>query len=231
MAVLSDLSRGRVLEVVEGRDQKSGEALWHSLPEPVLAGVEAAAMDMSAGFAAATREAAPHVLIVHDRFHVSKMLNEMVDQVRRAEAKTDDRLKGSRQIWLYNPVNLNDERVEELQRLARQNTRTARAWVQKENFSSFWTQESRYSAEGYLEAWFRSAIRCRLEPVKKAARTIKRHAETLLNYFIHPITNAVAEGLNSRIQQIKSNARGFRSFASYRIRILFFCGKFDLLPC
>jgi transposase len=230
VSVLSDLAKGRVLEVVEGRDEASGTALWQSLPEAQRAQVEAAAMDMSAGFAAATRAAAPQVAIVHDKFHVSKLLSEAVDRVRRGEVKEDDRLKGSRQLWLYNPINLEDERLTELQRLAAQNTRTARAWLQKENFSGFWAQEGWCAAKGYLEAWYRSAIRCRLEPIKKVARTIKRHAETLLNYSTHPITNAVAEGLNSRIQQIKANARGFRSFAHYRTRILFFCGKLDLLP-
>jgi transposase len=230
VAVLSDLAKGRVLEVEEGRDEQSGRALWQSLPAPQRAQVEAAAMDMSAGFAAATRAEAPQAQIVHDKFHVSKLLGEAVDQVRRGEVKADDRLKGSRQLWLYNPMNLEDERLEALQRLAEQNTRTARAWLQKENFSGFWAQASRYAGEGYLKAWYRSAIHCRLEPIKKVARTLKRHAETLLNYFAHPITNAVAEGLNSRIQQIKSNARGFRVFEHYRTRILFFCGKLDLLP-
>jgi transposase len=64
-----------------------------------------------------------------------------------------------------------------------------------------------------------------LEPVKKAAKSLKNHLGGLLNYFLDPITNAVTEGLNSRIQEIKANARGFRSFRNYRTRILFFCGK------
>ena len=81
-------------------------------------------MDMSAGFAAATRAAAPHVKIVHDKFHVSKLLNEAVDRVRRGEVKEDDRLKGSRQLWLYNPMNLEDERLDVLEGgLAAQNSR------------------------------------------------------------------------------------------------------------
>jgi transposase len=63
-----------------------------------------------------------------------------------------------------------------------------------------------------------------LEPAKKAAKSLKNHLGGLLNYFIHPITNAVTEGLNSRIQEIKANARGFRSFYNYRTQILF-CGK------
>ena len=59
---------------------------------------------------------------------------------------------------------------------------------------------------------------------------LKSHLENILTYLRHPITNAVTEGLNSKIQMIKSNARGFRSFDNYRIRILFFCGKLDLYP-
>ncbi len=69
-----------------------------------------------------------------------------------------------------------------------------------------------------------------LEPVKKVARMLKKHLNELLNWCDHHITNAVSEGLNSRIQAIKSAARGFHSFDSYRSRILFFCGKLNLTP-
>ena len=95
----------------------------------------------------------------------------------------------------------------------------------KESFAGFWQQKGRWYAEGYFSKWYSRAIRSRLEPVKRAAKSLKNHLGGLLNYFIHPITNAVTEGLNSRIQEIKANARGFRSFSNYRTRILFFCGK------
>jgi transposase len=62
------------------------------------------------------------------------------------------------------------------------------------------------------------------------AHILKRHLENLLTYLKHRITNAVTEGLNSKIQSIKSAARGFRNFQNYRTRILFFCGKLDLYP-
>ena len=94
---------------------------WQSLPQAQRKNIEAAAMDMSADFAAATAQEAPQVVIVHDKFHVAKMLNEAVDRVRRREHKellkqNDQRLTGSRQLWLYNPINLKDERAEEFER-------------------------------------------------------------------------------------------------------------------
>lgn len=80
----------------------------------------------------------------------------------------------------------------------------------------------------FFREWFGWASRSRLKPIIEVARMIKRHFENIISYLRHPITNAVTEGLNSRIQALKANARGFRSFANSRIRILFFCGKLDL---
>ena len=235
VSIMTDLREGRVLEVVAGNDTESGCALWQTLPAEQRGAVQAAAMDMSAGFAAATRKEAPQADIVHDKFHVSKMINEAVDQVRRREHRHlqkqgDDRLVGSRQLWLYHPGNLSDYRFERFKDLLRINFKTSRAWMRKETFRGFWEQNSVWAAEGYFKRWYASAIRSRLDPIKKVARTLKEHLPGLLNYFLHPITNAVTEGLNSKIQQIKSNARGFRSFDNYRTRILFFCGKLDLAP-
>ena len=50
-----------------------------------------------------------------------------------------------------------------------------------------------------------------------------------MTYTLHKITNSLTEGFNSKIQCIKVNARGFRSFDSYRTRFLFFCGKLSPL--
>jgi transposase len=235
ISIMTDLDQSRVLDVTPGNDTESASALWQKLPEEQRKQVKAAAMDMSAGFAAATREQAPQAKIVHDRFHVSQMLNEAMDQVRRSERRQlreqgDERLNGSRHLWLHNPENLSDERIEDFQLLLKENLKTSKAWFYKENFQAFWQQENDKAAESYFKRWYAGAVRCSMAPIKKAAKSLKAHLANLLTYFTYRITNAVTEGLNSKIQQIKAAARGFRSFANYRTRILFFCGKLDLLP-
>src|SRR6266446_2518322 len=113
VSVLSDLDQSRVLEVVPGNDKQSGCALWQGVPPAQRQNIEATAMDMSAGFAAATAQEAPQVVMVHDKFHVAKMLNEAVDRVRRREHKellkqNDQRLTGSRQRGLVVSYPLRD---------------------------------------------------------------------------------------------------------------------------
>ena len=171
---------------------------------------------------------------MHD-FHISKYLGEAVDKVRRTENKTlkkdgDERLKGSRQLWLYSFENLDEDRQEQLTILQQQDLKTSRAWAIKENFRWFWDYTYAGNAKKFFDRWYGWARRSRLEPIKKVALKLKTHLDGLLSYFCHRVTNATAEGFNSRIQSIKSAARGFRKFENYRLRILFYCGKLELIP-
>lgn len=235
ISLLSDLDRSRVLEVVEGCDQAAAETLWASLPPEQRAQVEAVALDMAPAFIAATQASVPQAELVHDKFHIAKHLNEAVDKVRRQENKQllekgEQTLKGTRQLWLFNPCNFNAEQAADFARLKYSGLKVARAWAIKELFSKLWLYRYEGSARKFFKNWFGWAARSQLKAIKKVARMIKRHLENILTYLRHPITNAVTEGLNSKIQSIKSNARGFRAFQNYRTRILFFCAKLDLYP-
>lgn len=235
ISVMTDLVAGRVLEVQPGRDKQAVLQLWEMLPAETRAGVRAAAMDFGAAYAAATRQAAPQAHIVYDKFHVSQLLSQAVDKVRRQEHKAltkegDETLKGSRYLWLRGLEQMSDAQFESFQDLVQIALKTSRAWEHKELFSSFWQQRSAAKARDFFEKWLKRVMRSRLEPLKQAARTLCQHLQGLLNYFVHPITNALTEGLNSRIQLLKASARGFRNFEHYRIRILFFLGDLDLMP-
>jgi transposase len=233
VSLMTDLDGQRVLEVLAGRDTETCVKLWEALPEAQRLKVEAAAMDMGAPFIIGTRQAAPQADIVHDRFHVSKPLNEAVDQTRREEsarlaAEGDDTLKHTRFLWFHGIVP--DDRQADFAALLEANLRTARAWAYKEQMVEFWHQPDAEAGNAFFHLWYRSVMRSRLPKVKKVAKSLKAHLGGLLTYFKHRITNAITEGFNSKIQAIKADARGFRRFENYRTRILFFCGKLDLLP-
>ncbi|MCH7685400.1 MAG: ISL3 family transposase [Planctomycetes bacterium] len=234
ISLLSDLTGSRVLEVVEDRTEEAAEGLWKDLPGEQKQQIEAVAVDMWPAFANSVKTNAPQAEIVHDRFHISKHLNEAVDRVRRSEHKVlqrtgDDRLKGSKHLWLFNPENLSDDRWIEFETLKDQELKTSRGWAIKEQFRWFWEYRYAGNARKFFDRWYGWATHSRLKPIIKVAKMLKRHLDNILTYFRHKITNAVSEGFNSRIQSIKSQARGFRAFRNFRTRILFHCGKLDLL--
>ena len=235
VSILVDLVNARVLEVAEDRTEEAADRLWEVLSEEQKDSVKAVAVDMWKAFTNSARRNAKNAEIVHDRFHISKHLNEAVDKVRRQENKVlrkegDDRLTGSKQLWLFNVENLDEDRWLDFETLKDQELRTSRAWAIKEQFRWLWEYSYAGNARKFFKRWYGWAARSKLKPVIKVAKMLKRHLENILTYFRHRITNSMTEGFNSRIQAIKSQARGFRAFANYRIRILFYCGKLDLIP-
>ena len=235
ITLLTDLDHSRVVDVVEDRTKEAAEQVWATLSPAQKQAVEAVAVDMWEPFIQTVQQVVPAADVVHDKFHVSKYLNEAVDKVRRQEhkqlmAEGDETLKGSRQLWLYNPQHFSAEQASDFTALKDLNLKVARAWAAKELFTKFWEYGQAGWARRFFKDWFGWVSRSRLGPMVAVAHMLKRHLENLLTYLKHRITNAVTEGLNSKIQSIKSAARGFRNFKNYRTRILFFCGKLNLYP-
>jgi transposase len=235
ITLLTDLEQSRVVDVVAERTAEAAGQLWQTLSPEQKQGVAAVAVDMWEPFIRTIEKEVPAADIVHDKFHVSKYLGEAVDKVRRAEhkelmAQGDETLKGTRQRWLYNPRNFSSDQAEEFGALKDLHLKVARAWAAKELFSKFWEYQAEGWARRFFKEWYGWVSRRRLKPVVAVARMLQRHLANLLTYLKHHITNAVTEGLNSKIQSLKSAARGFRNFRNYRIRILFFCGKLNLYP-
>ena len=235
VTLLTDLEASRVLDVVAERTAAAADQLWQTLTPEQKQAVEAVAVDMWEPFIRTIQQQVPEADIVHDKFHVSQYLGEAGDQVRRQEhkelmAQGDETLKGTRQLWLYNPQNFSPDQVEEFSALKDLHLKVARAWAAKELFTKFWEYQEPGWARRFFKDWFGWVSRSRLQPVVAVAQMLQRHLDHLLTYLKHHITNAVTEGLNSKIQSLKSAARGFRNFRNYRIRILFFCGKLNLYP-
>ena len=230
-SILNDLDNNRVWDLKEGRKTANAKDLLETLSEEQRTGVKAAAMDMWAAFENAVRSLMPQADIVYDKFHISGYLNKAVDDVRKQEhrqlmEKGDERLKGSKYLWLRNFPDLRSERS--FQELYTANLKTSRAWRLKESFEGFWDYRYKGAAEKFFRDWHKKVKRSRLEPMKKVADMLANRLDGLLNYLKHRITNAASEGMNSLVARVVGNARGLRNFEKFRIRVLFFLGKLDL---
>jgi len=170
----------------------------------------------------------PEAQLTFDKFHVLKIINEAVDEVRRQEQQSRPELKRTRYIWLKNPGNLKENQAATLEALQVKNLnlKTARAYHIRLNFQEFWNQPIQ-EAETFLKRWYFWATHSRLEPIKKSAYTIKRHWAGILRWFTSKINNGILEGINSLIQAAKAKARGYRTTKNLINMIYLIGGKLE----
>jgi len=237
VTVVSDLDNSRVLYVGDGRSRDSIDGFYKGLTPEQIEGIEAVAMDMWEPYIGSTRAWVPGAehKIVFDKFHVIAHLFKAVDDVRKREHRQlleqgDTTLTGTKYLWLRGKDRFDAESWLDFGELRDSSLRTARAWAIKEAFAPLWSYVYLGPARKFFTRWYSWAIRSRLEPIKKVARLIKKRLDNILTYLTHRITNAIAEGLNAKIQWIKRTARGFGNRDNFRTAILFHCGKLDLYP-
>jgi transposase len=237
LTVVADLDRKQVLHLADDRKQESLDGFWTTLSPAQRDGVAAVAMDMWEPYVQSTRAHVPEAesKIVFDKFHIVKHLHDAVDRVRRREHRAlqragDERLTGSKYLWLMNPRDMSPDQDATFRALLQQDLQVARAWLVKEQFERFWRYRAPTAAQRFFRRWFWRATHSRLRPVADVAKLIQRHFPNILTYLRHRITNAGLEGINSVIQWVKKTARGFRNPEHFKIAIYFHCGGLDLYP-
>ena len=236
-SLVYDLDAGTVEFVCDNRKQESLETYYQQFSKKELSGVRAVAMDMWDPYIAATKAYIPEAekKIVFDRFHVMKHVLDAVDKVRKEEHRKlsehgKEILTGTKYLWLWNKENIPVWRREEFEVLRSQDLHVGRAWGIKENLRHLWDYQYEAPMRRYFKRWYFWATHSRLEPIKKVARMVKAYIDNIVTYARHHITNALAEGINAKIEKIKRMACGFRNRSHYRTAIYFHCGGLDLFP-
>ena len=237
LTVVCDLERATVEYIADDRKQESLDGYFETLSAEERAEVKAVAMDMWPAYINSVQAHLPDPehKTVFDRFHVMKHMGEAVDTVRKGEhralrAQGLDILTGSKYLWLYSEENLPERHKQRFATLRQANLKTARAWAIKESLRWLWSYRRAGWARRFWKQWYFWATHSRLKPVIEVARLIHRHLQGVFNFFSYRVTNAVAEGLNSKIQTIKKMAYGFRNPEHFKTAIFFHCGGLQLYP-
>ena len=227
ISLFVDLDRNKVLYVCEGKGSNVITSFKEDLEKHNGAAdkIEMFCSDMSPAFISGISEQFPKSSITFDKFHVMKMINDAIDQVRREEQHRNAELKNSRYMWLKNPCDLSSIEKKTLGSLKDMNLMTAKAYNFKLSLKDFWTFNDALLAEDYLKKWYYWATHSKIDPIIDAAKTIKAHWSGIVNYAETKITNGVLEGLNSIVQSAKSSARGFRTTRNLILIIYLRLGK------
>lgn len=231
ITVVVDLNQKKVIFATDGKDSSTVGAFVADFEEHdgKPENIRIVTCDMSLGFKKGIREQFPQSATIIDKFHVIKHANEAVDKVRREEAKSNVILKNTKYIWLKNDENLTENQRNRKLTLQKLHLKTARAYSMRVELQDIYdTSFSKEVARIRLEKLCSWMIRSRLEPMKKLAIMLRDHNEEILNYFSNRYTNAILEGMNSIIQNIKCRARGFRNDEYFKTMIYLVCGKLNL---
>lgn len=210
----------RLLYVAEERTVKSFLKFFHEIGPEVSAQIKFVCSDMWKPYLKVIRKKLPQALHVLDRFHIVANLNKALNEVRAQEASVFQScgmgqvLKHTKYCFLKNPENLTERQKLKLADVMKLDLKSVRAYLLKEQFQLFWTYNSPYWAEWFLNKWCARAMRSRLEPIKKFVRSIRRHQPLIMNYFKarKRFSSGVVEGLNRKVNLATRKAYGFRTF-------------------
>lgn len=225
----------RLLWVGKRRTQATLRRGLKALGTEVVQGLRFVCSDMWRPYLGVIAAQANQALHVLDRFHITSQLNQALDQVRRSESGRlraagrveAERLKNMRWKLLRRSSRVRGKAKRELGRLLSTKLVTARAWALKDLFEHFWTYKSLRCAGDFLDFWTWRALRSRIEPMKKVARTLRAHQELLMNWFRAKgeISAAAVEGLNNKIRVVTRRSYGFRTYEAMEIALYHTLGK------
>jgi len=222
--IVIDLEDGRILWAKPGRGKAALQGFWRRL-RAAKAKIKAVATDMSAAYWSAVLEHLPNAALVFDKFHVLKLMNERLDDLRRemvreAEGPLKLKIKGTRFLLLRNPENLKVDQIPKLDEALHLNQPLLLGWYLKEELRELWSQTSRKQMKAFLEDWCDKADQTGIGQMLKMAKTLRTHASGILAYADHPITSGRLEGINNKIKTLTKRSYGFHDENFFILKLL-----------
>ena len=229
VTVVLDLDTMAIVSVLKGRGKQALAPFFSKLKQ-ARAKITAVATDMAGGYIADVLEHLPKAALVFDHFHVVKLMNEKLSDLRREmDHELTDKLhkkvlKGTRWLLVRNPENLKqtakvDEKAQ-LQEALKLNESLSKAYYLKEDLRQFWNQKSKPAAEKHLDAWCRRAEASGIRQLHTMAKTLRTHRRGLLNWYDHRISTGPLEGINNKIGALQRRAYGYRNYEHLKEKLL-----------
>lgn len=221
--IVINLESGRIVWVAHGRGGDCLRKFWRRL-RLAKTRIEAVAMDMSAAYWKVVREHLPVAAVVFDKFHIVKMVNERLDEVRRALVRQAEdvfkaSIKGLRFLLLTRRTNLDEDKQQSLEAALKLNQPLFAAYYLKEELLLLWEQPTAEAMLKFLQDWCRRAMETGLSAFQRLARTLLSHRTGILNWFTHRINSGRMEGINNKIRTLTRSAYGYRDEGFFFLKL------------
>jgi transposase len=223
----------RLLWVASERTEHSLARFFDLFSDDILPTLRYVCSDMWTPYLNVIRERAQGTLHVLDRYHIMAKMNKAIDEIRASEARQlkvdgyEPILKHSRWCLLKRAENLTEQQTVTLRELLKYNLRSVRAYLLREDFQRFWTYRSPAWARKFLAEWCTRAMRSRLQPLKKVARSLRTNEQLLMNWFHAKgeISAGIVEGLNNKAKLTMRKSYGFRTYEGIETALYHNLGK------
>ena len=224
LTVVLNLITGAVVFVGDGKGGDALKPFWKRLRRS-HAKIEAVATDMSKAYIKAVRDNLKGSVHVFDHFHVIKLFNEKLSDLRRSlyltlTAQGKKLVKGIRWLLLQNEEDLDAKGKNRLDRALKLNEPLAIAYYLKEDLRQLWRQPNKQLARLALRAWLLEARESGVKMLEKFADTLEEYQEGILNYYDYRISTGPLEGTNNKIRKMNGQAYGYRDLAFFKLKIL-----------
>lgn len=223
--IVVDLDSGRILYVGDGKGADALMGFWKKIKRKGIR-IKHVATDLSAAFIASVMENCPEATLVFDHFHVVKLMNEKLDDIRRKaysmEKDVNKRkvLKGTRYLLLGNGTDIFDKQYKtRLDNALAMNEPLSKAYYLKEQLREIWMQPMKSMAEDILDDWVKQAEQSKIPQLMKMATTINAYRRGILSWYDCRISTGKVEGINNKIKVMKRNAYGFRDERYFKLRL------------
>ena len=218
-----DLDSGRIVWVARGRGGDTLRKFWRGL-RLSKARIEAVAMDMSPAYWSAVLEHLPEAAIVFDRFNITKLVNEKLDDLRRAMVREaagpmKQTVKGVRYLLLMRRENVDAQKLPQLQEALKHNEPLNIGYLLKEALGLLWEQPTYADMKSFLHEWCAWAMESGVRPMQQVAKTLLTHASGLLSWWKHRINNGRMEGINNKIKTLLRQTYGLRDERYFILRL------------
>lgn len=223
--IVVDLDTGRIVYVGEGKGADALDRFWKRCRRHHVQ-IRHVATDLSSAFISSVMENCPGAVHVFDHFHVVKLMNERLDDIRKnvfhMERNVNRRkvIKGTRYLLLANGEDIFDKRHKtRLENALAMNEPLSKAYYLKERLREIWSQANREQAEAVLDDWVKQAGESKIPQLQRMAATLLAHKRGILAWYECHISTGKVEGINNKIKVMKRNAYGFRDERYFKLRL------------
>jgi transposase len=189
--------------------------------------------DMWKPYLKVIKKKASSAIHILDRFHIMARINKAIDEVRAEEYRRMEKdgyeplLKNSRWCLLKRKKNLTEKQEVKLKEILNYNLKSVRSYLLKEDFNGLWNYVSPAWAGKFLDRWCTRVMRSKIEPMKREAKTIRKHKQLILNWFKakKAFSCGIVEGLNNKVKVTMRKSYGFRTLKCTEIALYHVLGN------